>query len=47
MRIGKIPSDYNLADLFTRTTMTGNMRQRMVESRFHNKAVVIRENDEK
>ena len=47
MRVGCIPGEYNIADLLTNTTMTGNMRYRMVESIFYNKSVVIREQDEK
>ena len=46
LRVGWIPGEYNLADLFTKTTMTGNMRHGTVESIFYNKSVVIREKDE-
>ena len=45
MRVGWIPGEYNLADLLTNTTMTGNMRHGMVEQMFYNKAEVIREKD--
>ena len=31
LRVGWIPGEYNLAYLFTKTTMTGNMRHGMVE----------------
>ena len=41
-RVVWIPGEYNLADLFTNNTMTGNMKHKMVESVFCNKAVVIR-----
>ena len=46
LRVGWIPGQYNIAYLFTNTTMTGNMRHGMIESIFYNKAVVIREKDE-
>ena len=45
-RVGWIPSEYDLADLFTKTIMTGNMIHGMVESIFYNKTEVIREKDE-
>ena len=47
MRVGWIPGDYNLADLYTKTTMTGNARHEMVEYIFYNKAVVIMDKDER
>ena len=34
LRVGWIPGEYNLADLFTKTKMTGNMRHGMVELMF-------------
>ena len=43
LRVGWILGKYNLADLFAKTTMTGNMRNGMVELIFCNKASVIRE----
>ena len=46
LRVGWITSEYNVADLLTKTTMTRNIRHRMVESIFYNKAVVIREKEE-
>ena len=46
MRVGWIPGEYNLADLLTKTTMTGNMIDEMVESIFYNKMAVIREKGE-
>ena len=46
MRVVWIPGAYNLEDLLTNTTMTGNMRHGMVKSIFYNKAVVIKEIDE-
>ena len=45
MRVGWIPGEYNIVDLFTNTTMTEKMRHRMVELIFYNKVVVIREMD--
>ena len=32
LRVVWIPGEYNIADLLTKTTMTGNMRHRLVES---------------
>ena len=46
LRVGGIPGDYNRADLLTKTTMIGNMRQNMVELIFYSKSAVIREIDE-
>ena len=46
MRVGCIPGEYNIADLLTNTTMTGNMRHWMVESILYNKSVAIRDKDE-
>ena len=43
LRVGWIPGEYKLADLFTKTTMERNMRHEMVESIFDNKSVVIRD----
>ena len=31
LRVGWITDEYNLADLLKKTTMTGNMRHRLVE----------------
>ena len=45
LRVGWIPGEYNIVDLFTNTTMTEKMRHRMVELIFYNKVVVIREMD--
>ena len=45
LKVGWIPRKYNLAYLFTKTTITGNMRHGMVESILYNKSVVIREKD--
>ena len=41
MRVGCIPGEYNLADLFPKTTMAGNVRHGMVEQIFTNKASVV------
>ena len=46
LKVGWIPSEYNIADLLTKITMTGNMRHRIVELMFYNKSVVIREKEE-
>ena len=46
LREGWIIGEYNLSCLFTKTTMTGNMRHGMVELIFYNKSAVIREKDE-
>ena len=43
--LGWIPGEYNLTDLLTKTTMTGNMRNGLVELIFYNKAAVIRKKD--
>ena len=43
MRVRWIPSEYNLADLLTKTKMAGNIRHGMVDLIFYNKEVVIRE----
>ena len=45
MRVGWIPGDYNLAYLLTKTTITGNMRHKMVESIFYNTAALIMETE--
>ena len=42
LRVGWIPGEYNLANLLTNATNTGNMRPRMVDLILYNKAVVIR-----
>ena len=46
LKVVWITGEYNISDLLTKTTMTGKMRHRMVESIFYNKAVVIREKEE-
>ena len=43
--VGWILGEYNLAYLFTKTTMTLNIRNGVVETIFYNKAAVIREKD--
>ena len=45
LRVGWISGEHNLAYLLTKTTMTGNMRHKMVESILYNKAVTIREEE--
>ena len=42
LRVGWVPGEYNIVDLFTKTKMTINMKNRMVESIFYNKAAVIK-----
>ena len=39
--VGCIPGEFNLADLFTKTTMTGNTRHNFVDSIFYNTALSI------
>ena len=39
--VGWVPGDFNLADLFTKTTMTKEVRHGMVENIFNNKATVL------
>ena len=46
LRVGRIPGEYNPADLLAKTKMTRDMRHRMVESIFYNKSVVINKKDE-
>ena len=41
LRVGRIPGEFNLADLFTKTTMTGNTRHNLVDSIFYNTASPI------
>ena len=36
LRVGCIPGEFNLADLFTKTTMPGNTRHNLVDSIFSN-----------
>ena len=36
LRVGWIPGEFNLADLFTMTTMPGNTRHNLVDSIFSN-----------
>ena len=38
LRVGCIPGEFNLADLFTKTTMPGNTRHNLVDSIFSNAA---------
>ena len=38
LRFGWIPGDFNLVDLFTKTTMHGNKRHNLVDSIFSNTA---------
>ena len=47
LRVGWIPGEYNIAELFTNTTMTGNMIHGLAESIFCNKAAVIRNKGKK
>ena len=41
IRVGWIEGTHNLADLFTKTTMPGNVRQALVNSIFHNDAAPL------
>ena len=41
IQVGCIPGEFNLADLFTKTTMTGNTRHNLVDSIFSNTASKI------
>ena len=41
LRVGWIPGEFNLADLFTKTTMPGNTRHNLVDSIFSNTASPI------
>ena len=41
LRVGCIPGEFNLADLFTKTTMPGNTRHNLVDSIFYNTASPI------
>ena len=41
LRVRVILGEYNLADLFTNTTMTVNMRNGLVELIFYNKVVLL------
>ena len=41
LRVGWIDGKFNLADLFTKTTMAGNARNGMVEGIFHNDAAPL------
>ena len=45
IRVGWIEGKYNLADLFTKTTMSGNERHGMVENIFHNNAAPLIDED--
>ena len=45
MRLGWIPGEYNIAYLLTKTKMTGNMRNRMVELIIYNKVAIIGDRD--
>lgn len=47
IRVGWIEGKYNLADLFTKTTMSGNERHGMVENIFHNNAAPLIDEDTK
>ena len=40
--VGWIPGKFNLEYLLTKTTITRNMRHRIIESIFNNKAALIR-----
>ena len=42
IRVGWIEGKYNLADLFTKTTISGNERHGIVEGIFHNDAAPIK-----
>ena len=39
--VGWISGEYNLADLFTKTTMTGELKHRLVHNIFNNEAAPI------
>ena len=39
--VGWISGEYNLADLFTKTTMTGELKHRLVHNTFNNDAAPI------
>ena len=41
LRVGWIPGEFNLADLFTKTTMHGNTSHKLVDSIFSNTASPI------
>ena len=41
LQVGWIPGEFNLADLFTKTTMSGNTRHNLVDSIFSNTASLI------
>ena len=41
LRVGWIPGEYNLADLFTKTSMAGNVKNYLVQSIFDNNASVM------
>ena len=41
LQVGWIPVDFNLVDLFTKTTMPGNTRHNLVDSVFSNTASPI------
>ena len=43
IRVGWIKGEYNLADLFTKTTMAGNVRHGMVENIFNNNASSLKD----
>ena len=47
LRVGWIPGEYNIATLLTKTIIKGNVIHRVVESIFYNKAVLIRDKDER
>ena len=41
LRVGWIPGEHNLADLFTKTSMAGNVKHYLVQSIFDNNASVV------
>ena len=41
LRVGWIPGEFNLVELFTKTTMPGNTRHNLVDSIFSNTASPI------
>ena len=41
LRVGWIPGEFNLADLFTKSTIPGNTRHNLVDSIFSNTASPI------
>ena len=46
IKVGWIEGKFNLADLFTKTTMAGNIRHGLVEGIFNNGATTLKDKDE-